>query len=321
MRGDGNFRYTASRSAARDRLGDRKGGRHGQQSPYVRHGARRLAVQLAGRDQAANLGFVVRQVERPTGRSGCAEACKRTVGPRPARPAIIRVYGGSRAVELVRLRISRSCTCSRARDVPPVHGRRTRDAAARSRERRRRRPYDSVCPLAQLPIRVDELDAAPGSPVCSSARDRRRPELSAWRSARSRQVVRRVLAWRRGRWHRPSIDVERKAQSRGCSFREPRSSGTHRSPGGRGRATSGRARDRRGRLREGSRSAVDGQIDASATAGTLLTFEPGETRRVRALTPARIVLLLAPWPGEGHFRDGERRPGADARERHRQPLS
>ena len=40
-------------------------------------------------------------------------------------------------------------------------------------------------------------------------------------------------------------------------------------------------------------------------AGTLLTFEPGETRSVRALTPARIVLLLAPWPGDGHFRVGE----------------
>lgn len=40
-------------------------------------------------------------------------------------------------------------------------------------------------------------------------------------------------------------------------------------------------------------------------AGTLITFEPGETRSVRALTPARIVLLLAPWPGAGHFRAGE----------------
>ena len=39
--------------------------------------------------------------------------------------------------------------------------------------------------------------------------------------------------------------------------------------------------------------------------GTLLTFAPGEMRRVLALAPARIVLLLAPWPGDGHFRAGE----------------
>ena len=40
-------------------------------------------------------------------------------------------------------------------------------------------------------------------------------------------------------------------------------------------------------------------------AGTLVTFAPGETRSVRALEPSRILLLLAPWPGEGHFREGE----------------
>jgi len=49
---------------------------------------------------------------------------------------------------------------------------------------------------------------------------------------------------------------------------------------------------------------VDGD-SVECDAGTLLTFAPGETRRVLALTPARIVLLLAPWPGDGHFRAGE----------------
>ncbi len=49
---------------------------------------------------------------------------------------------------------------------------------------------------------------------------------------------------------------------------------------------------------------VDGD-SVDCDVGTLLTFDPGETRRVRALTPARIVLLLAPWPGDGHFRAGE----------------
>ena len=40
-------------------------------------------------------------------------------------------------------------------------------------------------------------------------------------------------------------------------------------------------------------------------AGTLVTFVPGETRSVQALVPSRILLLLTPWPGEGHFREGE----------------
>ncbi len=49
---------------------------------------------------------------------------------------------------------------------------------------------------------------------------------------------------------------------------------------------------------------VDGH-DVECDAGTLLTFTPGETRSVRALEASRLLLLLAPWPGEGHFRDGE----------------
>ncbi len=34
--------------------------------------------------------------------------------------------------------------------------------------------------------------------------------------------------------------------------------------------------------------------------GLLAHFEPGERRTVRAVTDARIVLLLSPWPGVGH---------------------
>jgi quercetin dioxygenase-like cupin family protein len=42
-----------------------------------------------------------------------------------------------------------------------------------------------------------------------------------------------------------------------------------------------------------------------AGAGTLLHFEPDERRSVSALdSGARILLLLAPWPGEGHYRTG-----------------
>jgi len=39
--------------------------------------------------------------------------------------------------------------------------------------------------------------------------------------------------------------------------------------------------------------------------GTLASFDPGERRTVLALEPSRILLLLAPWPGDGHFGAGE----------------
>lgn len=51
--------------------------------------------------------------------------------------------------------------------------------------------------------------------------------------------------------------------------------------------------------------------------GMLLTFDPGERRTVRSPQGARVLLLLAPWPGEGHYLPGEapnplggRRPAA-----------
>lgn len=39
--------------------------------------------------------------------------------------------------------------------------------------------------------------------------------------------------------------------------------------------------------------------------GTLAMLEPHETRRVEALESSRILLILAPWPGEGHYPEGE----------------
>ena len=44
-----------------------------------------------------------------------------------------------------------------------------------------------------------------------------------------------------------------------------------------------------------------------APAGTLFTFEPDERRSVSTENGARILLFLAPWPGEGHYR-GEEQP-------------
>ena len=35
-------------------------------------------------------------------------------------------------------------------------------------------------------------------------------------------------------------------------------------------------------------------------AGFVAHFEPNERRTLRAITDARLVLILAPWPGTGH---------------------
>jgi quercetin dioxygenase-like cupin family protein len=39
-----------------------------------------------------------------------------------------------------------------------------------------------------------------------------------------------------------------------------------------------------------------------AGAGTLFRFEPDERRSVSSPEGARLLLLLAPWPGAGHYR-------------------
>ena len=44
----------------------------------------------------------------------------------------------------------------------------------------------------------------------------------------------------------------------------------------------------------------DGTGDVSGGPGLLAHFEPNERRMVRAVSDARLVLVLSPWPGEGH---------------------
>jgi quercetin dioxygenase-like cupin family protein len=39
--------------------------------------------------------------------------------------------------------------------------------------------------------------------------------------------------------------------------------------------------------------------------GTLVTFDPGERHTVEALAPSRLLLMLAPWPADGHYAEGE----------------
>jgi quercetin dioxygenase-like cupin family protein len=52
---------------------------------------------------------------------------------------------------------------------------------------------------------------------------------------------------------------------------------------------------------------VDGEISitqdgesVSGGAGLLAHFAPNERRTVRALSDTRLLLVLAPWPGQGH---------------------
>lgn len=52
---------------------------------------------------------------------------------------------------------------------------------------------------------------------------------------------------------------------------------------------------------------VDGDVEVqnggesqAAGPGFLAQFDPGERRTVRAKGDARLVLILGPWPGEGH---------------------
>lgn len=38
-------------------------------------------------------------------------------------------------------------------------------------------------------------------------------------------------------------------------------------------------------------------------AGTLVTFAPGERHAIASTSGARVLLILAPWPGPGHYPD------------------
>jgi quercetin dioxygenase-like cupin family protein len=46
----------------------------------------------------------------------------------------------------------------------------------------------------------------------------------------------------------------------------------------------------------------EGERTVTGGPGLLVHFEPNERREVRATRDSRVILLLAPWPGEGHPR-------------------
>lgn len=52
---------------------------------------------------------------------------------------------------------------------------------------------------------------------------------------------------------------------------------------------------------------ADGEIEVSKDGevvrcgpGSLSHFEPGERHAIKAVSDARLMLVLSPWPGEGH---------------------
>jgi quercetin dioxygenase-like cupin family protein len=57
---------------------------------------------------------------------------------------------------------------------------------------------------------------------------------------------------------------------------------------------------------------LDGEVEVSAAGesftgkrGTMVRFEPDERHALRSESGARVLLLLAPWPGEGHYRGSD----------------
>jgi quercetin dioxygenase-like cupin family protein len=58
---------------------------------------------------------------------------------------------------------------------------------------------------------------------------------------------------------------------------------------------------------EGTVQVEAGGDSLEASEGTLLQFEPEERHAVSSRDGARILLVLAPWPGPGHYRGGDER--------------
>jgi quercetin dioxygenase-like cupin family protein len=57
---------------------------------------------------------------------------------------------------------------------------------------------------------------------------------------------------------------------------------------------------------EGSVRVEAGGDAVDAETGWLFSFDPDERHSLTSTEGARILLLLAPWPGSGHYRGGDR---------------
>ena len=52
---------------------------------------------------------------------------------------------------------------------------------------------------------------------------------------------------------------------------------------------------------EGEVELTCGETHTTAGASTLVMFDPGERHSVSSAAGARVLLLLAPWPADGHY--------------------
>lgn len=52
---------------------------------------------------------------------------------------------------------------------------------------------------------------------------------------------------------------------------------------------------------EGEAEIRSGTDVVTAGVGTLVTFAPGERHAIASESGARVLLILAPWPGPGHY--------------------
>jgi quercetin dioxygenase-like cupin family protein len=57
---------------------------------------------------------------------------------------------------------------------------------------------------------------------------------------------------------------------------------------------------------EGTARVRSGGREMTAAPGTLFRFDPDERRAIASDRGARILLLLSPWPGTGHYRGEEK---------------
>jgi quercetin dioxygenase-like cupin family protein len=56
---------------------------------------------------------------------------------------------------------------------------------------------------------------------------------------------------------------------------------------------------------DGTVQVTAGGETVAAGPGTLTRFEPNERHALTTEAGARILMLLAPWPGEGHYRGSD----------------
>ncbi len=66
---------------------------------------------------------------------------------------------------------------------------------------------------------------------------------------------------------------------------------------------------------------ISGSETATGGPGLLAEFDPGEPHEVRATADARLLLFLAPWPGDGHPGAMTLDEKANARERAQERAS